>query len=132
MRDMSKAKGSKAERELFHMLWDNGWSVVRSAGSGCTRLPAPDLVAGNTKRTMAIECKSIKDDKKYFYQDEVDQLKTFSDKFGAEPWIAVRFDKIGWYFVHLNNLEKSAGASFLVSLEFAQAKGLKFEELIKK
>ena len=129
---MSKIKGSKAERELFHMLWDNGWSVVRSAGSGSTQLPAPDLVAGNTSRFIAIECKSIKNDRKYFYPDEVDQLRIFSTRFGAEPWIGVRFDKIGWYFVHLDNLEKSTGESFFVSLAFAQEKGLKFEELIKK
>lgn len=129
---MSKAKGSKAERELFRMLWDNGWSVVRSAGSGCSQLPSPDLIAGNTKRFIAIECKSIKDDKKYFYQDQVEQLKTFATRFGAEPWVGIRFDKIGWYFVHLDNLKRSTGDSFLVSLDFAQKKGLKFEELIKK
>ena len=33
---MSKAKGGRTERELFHILWDNGFSVVRSAGSGST------------------------------------------------------------------------------------------------
>ena len=128
---MSKTKGSKAERELFRMLWDNGWSVGRSAGSGCTQLPAPDLIAGNARRFMAIECKSIKNDRKYFYQDEVDQLRTFASRFGAEPWIGVRFDKIGWYFVHLDNLEKSTGDSFIVSLDFAKNKGLEFEQLIK-
>ena len=128
---MSKVKGSKAERELFRMLWDNGWSVVRSAGSGCSQLPSPDLVAGNTKRFIAIECKSIKDDKKYFYQDQVDQLKTFSMRFGAEPWVGIRFDKIGWYFVHLDNLERSTGNSYIVSLDFAKNKGRTFEELIK-
>lgn len=129
---MSKIKGSKAERELFRMLWDNGWSVVRSAGSGSTQLPAPDLVAGNTSRVIAIECKSIKNDRKYFYDDEINQLKHFSAVFGAEPWIGVRFDKRGWYFVHTDDLEKSSGNSFLISLKFAQAKGLSFEELIKK
>ncbi len=129
---MSKIKGSKAERELFRMLWDNGWSAVRSAGSGCTQLPAPDLIAGNTKRFVAIECKSIKADRKYFYQDEIDQLKTFSEKFGAEPWIAVRFDKVGWYFFRTDRLERSTGNSFLVSLDLAQKKGLSFEKLIKK
>lgn len=129
---MSKIKGSKAERELFRMLWDNGWSVVRSAGSGCTQLPAPDLIAGNTTRAIAIECKSIKADRKYFYQDEIDQLNTFSSRFGAEPWIGVRFDKIGWYFFRTDKLERSTGNSFLVSLDLAQKKGLSFEKLIKK
>lgn len=129
---MSKTKGSKAERELFRMLWDSGWSVVRSAGSGCAHLPSPDLVAGNTERVIAVECKSVKADRKYFYQDEIDQLKEFSSRFGAEPWIGVRFDKLGWWFVHTDSLEKSSGNSFLISLDFAKEKGLSFEELIKK
>ncbi len=129
---MSKIKGSKAERELFHMLWDNGWSVVRSAGSGCSQMPSPDLVASNTKRVIAIECKSLKADKKYLSQDSVDQLRDFSVKFGAEPWFGIRFDNTGWFFVHLDDLEKTNGDSYGVSLDFAQSKGLKFEELIKK
>ncbi|MFH0752571.1 MAG: Holliday junction resolvase Hjc [archaeon] len=129
---MSKIKGSKAERELFKMLWDNGWSVVRSAGSGAAQVPSPDLIAGNNERFLALECKSLKIDKKYFYQDEIDQLNYFSSRFGAEPWIGVRFDKKGWWFVHTKDLERSGGNSFLVSLDFAKEKGLTFEELIKK
>ncbi|MFH1972567.1 MAG: Holliday junction resolvase Hjc [archaeon] len=129
---MSKAKGSRAERELFHMLWDNGFGVIRSAGSGSTTKPAPDLLASDGKKTLAIECKSIKGDKKYFDIAEIVQLNLFATTFGAEPWLGVRFDNIGWYFIESKHLKKSKGESLLLSLDYLKKKGLKFEELTGK
>jgi len=57
---MSKRKGTLYERELFHMFWNSSWAAVRSAGSGSTPLPAPDILAGNKEKLLAIECKAIK------------------------------------------------------------------------
>ncbi|MBI4447966.1 hypothetical protein HY643_03220 [Candidatus Woesearchaeota archaeon] len=129
---MGKAKGSRAERELFHMFWEAKWHTVRSAGSGSTPLPNPDLIVGNAaeKRILAIECKSLKAGKKYFSTAEINQLKYFAEGFGAEPWIAIRFDTIGWFFLKTQELPKTKGESFAVSLGFAQKNGIKFEELI--
>ena len=73
---MGKRKGSNAERELAHMFHNNKWGALRAAGSGSTTLPAPDILAGNGKRYLAIECKSTKDNRKYFPKEEIDQLKT--------------------------------------------------------
>ena len=129
---MSKKKGTRAERELFHLLWEHFGPCVRVAGSGSTPKPAPDLLAGNGQRTMAIECKSVKGDRKYFEYSEIMQLKLFSRQFGAEPWIAIRFDNRGWFFVHSDNVEQSQGQSFLISYDFALKSGLKFDELIGK
>lgn len=127
---MSKRKGSNAERELVHMLHDKGWAAMRAAGSGCTTLPSPDVVAGNTERYLAIECKSIKNNSQYFPEDEIEQLRTFAEAFGAEPWIGIRFDFLKWFFVHLDDVKKGKGKLYVITLEHAQKEGKSFEELV--
>lgn len=129
---ISKAKGSRAERELFHMLWNEGHAVVRSAGSGSTTKPAPDLITSDGSRTFAIECKSIKGDRKYFDVNEIFQLNMFAKVFGAEPWLGIRFDNVGWFFIESKYLKKSKGDSLLLSLDYMRKKGKNFEELIGK
>ena len=54
----------------------------------------------------------------------------FADSFGAEPWIAVRFDKVKWFFLSIEDL-KFTGKYYAASQELAKAKGLLFEELIQ-
>ncbi|MEK6907487.1 MAG: Holliday junction resolvase Hjc [Nanoarchaeota archaeon] len=127
----SKAKGSRAERELLSMFWENNFAGFRAPGSGSTPLPSPDILVGNGKRYLAIECKSIKTKAKYLEPEQIKELLDFSKKFGAEPLIGVRFNNIGWYFIHPNKLEKTKNGSLIASLEFLQEKGLKFEDLIK-
>ncbi len=125
-----KAKGSNSERELFHMLWDEFGAVVRVAGSGSTTRPAPDLLAGDGKRMLAIECKAVGDDKKYFDHKEIEELIQFSIMFGAEAWIAVKFDNRGWWFIEASKLKKSKGNNYSVDLDFIKKEGLIFEELV--
>ncbi len=127
---MSKVKGSRAERELFHMLWDHGWAVVRSAGSGSTPLPSPDLITSNGKRVIAIECKAVKNTSKHFPKEEIDELTKFSTMFGAEPHIGVRFDNIGWFFLHINDLHKTESENYSITLKLAREKGKDFGQLI--
>tara|TARA_Y100000310_G_scaffold343984_1_gene454365 strand:- start:4130 stop:4525 length:396 start_codon:yes stop_codon:yes gene_type:complete len=129
---MSKRKGSRSERELFHMLWEQGFSTVRSAGSGSTTKPAPDLIASNGSRVLAIECKAIKGEKKYFPVEELEQLRLFSDQFGSEAWIAVRFDNKGWWFIEAREIAKSKGKSFSVTLDSMQEKGLSWDDFLGK
>jgi len=124
-----KSKGINAERELIHLFWKNGWASIRIAGSGSSRYPCPDVLAGNGSRRIAIECKASKDSVKYLTAKEVDELQQFSKIFGAEPWIGMRFDDMKWYFLSLEDLKKS-GNSFSASVELVKRKGLQFEELI--
>ena len=128
----SKAKGSRVERELFHKLWEQGFSTVRSAGSGSTTKPAPDLIASNGSRILAIECKAVKGNNKYFPPEELEQLKLFSDQFGAEAWIAVKFDNKGWWFIESKDISKSKGENFSVSLSSMKEIGLEFEDFLAK
>lgn len=126
----NKCKGSNAERELVHMFWKHPeWASSRIAGSGSCKYPSPDILAGNAIRKLAIEAKATKDTKKYFPKEEIDDLRLFSLKFGAEPWIAIKFKAKEWRFLSLEDLEKTENA-FAVSIELSESKGLLFNELI--
>ncbi|MBU1245824.1 MAG: Holliday junction resolvase Hjc [Nanoarchaeota archaeon] len=126
-----KSKGTRAERELFHMLWETGiWACCRSAGSGSTPLPNPDLIASNGSKILAIECKAIKNTSKHFNKSEIDQLIEFSTKFGAEPWLAIKFDNQGWNFLRPEELKKTKTGNYSVNLALAKQTGKKFDELI--
>ena len=102
------------------MFWENGVGGYRSAGSGSTPLPSPDLLVGNGKRYLAIECKSLKSKTKYLEIEQIKELIEFSKKFGAEPWIGLRFNNIGWYFIQPHRLEKTKNGSLIASLEFLE------------
>ena len=56
---VGKKKGINAERELIHMFWAEKWAAIRVAGSGSSKYPSPDILAGNNLRKLAIECKAI-------------------------------------------------------------------------
>jgi Holliday junction resolvase len=124
-----KSKGINAERNLISLFWGKDWASIRVAGSGSMRHPSADILASNGLRRLAIECKTSRDTSKYLGKEEVEELKVFARMFGAEPWIAVRFDRTEWLFVALDDL-KDTGNNYLVSLELAKNKGLLFEEII--
>lgn len=125
-----KSKGINAERELIHAFWASRWAALRVAGSGSSKYPSPDVLAGNGSRRIAIECKSSKGMVKYLTSKEVSELQEFAKIFGAEPWIGMRFDDMKWYFLSLDDL-KNSGSSFSASVELVKRKGLRFEELIE-
>ena len=124
-----KSKGTNAERDLIHRFNDNGWVAIRSAGSGSMQYPSPDILAGNNLRRVAIECKAVNDIKKYFTAKEITELVFFANKFGAEAWVAVRFDRIDWFFLTIEDLEKT-NKSYYVDIRIAKNKGLSFEQVI--
>ncbi len=127
---LRKAKGLNAERSIVRHFWEAGWAAVRVAGSGATKFPNPDVIAAKQGRKLAIECKTTKDTKKYLSKQDVVQLKTFASKFGAEPWIGIKFNTLDWYFISLDDLERTKNG-FVVSIKLAKDKGLLFEELIR-
>lgn len=127
----AKARGSSAERELLHKLYDEGWGAVRAAGSGSIPLEVPDVIAGNNGRVLAIEAKYCSTNRQYLSKQEVADLLAFSFRFGCEAWIGVRFTRKGWYFIRAAELI-SSGKNYVVSREEAETNALRFEELIKK
>ncbi|MFH1510104.1 MAG: Holliday junction resolvase Hjc [Candidatus Woesearchaeota archaeon] len=120
-----KSKGINAERELLHLFWQKGWACIRVAGSGASRYPTPDIIASNGKRVYAIECKCCKGDYQYFEHEEIEKLKIFSQTFGAEPWVAVRFNNTSWKCLQLGSLKHSRN-SYVV---YRTTKALTIEEL---
>ena len=125
-----KSKGINAERELVHMFWAKDWACLRIAGSGSSRYPSPDLLAGNKLRRLAVECKVTKEKSKYFDKESISSLRKFADVFGAEPWVAVKFKGYEWYFVSLEDL-KDTGNGFSLNVDGAKSKGLLFEEMLR-
>lgn len=126
-----KRKGINAERELIHKFWENSWTAIRVAGSGSSKYPSPDIIAANISRKLAIEAKVTKNNKKYFTIQDISQLLEFSGKFGAEPWLAVKFNKSGWFFLPPSEIEKTK-KGFVFSLKKAKIKGFAFKELLNK
>ncbi len=129
---MSKKKGSRIERELFHMFWEEkNWAAIKVAGSGSTTLPAPDLIVGNGSRVLAIECKSGKG-RRDIRSEQIEELKLFSKVFGAEPWLGIRFDNKPWSFLKLDDIGKTSGKNYFVDEKIVLKKGIEFNELIGK
>jgi len=125
----AKGKGSAAERDLVHKFWDAGWAAHRIAGSGSSKYPSPDILAGNGHRRIAVECKAVGSANKHLTKKEVDELVSFAFKFGAEPWIGVKFNRLDWLFLPVNDLTK-AKKSYGLSLTLAKKKGLTIKELL--
>ena len=124
-----KSKGINGERDLVHKFWARNWPCIRVAGSGSSRYPSPDILAGNRERMVAIECKTINDDSKYFPKEEIALLKQFADLFGAEPWVALKFGANQWYFMSLDDL-KETDKSYSASLNLAKLKGFTLDEFV--
>ena len=125
-----KSKGINAEREIIHAFWKiPGWTACRVAGSGSMRYPAPDIIAGNATRKLAIECKSTKSKYQYFEKEEIKQLLLYSEMFAAEPWIAIRFDRDKFYFLRIKDL-KQTKSKYVVDIELIKDKGFLFEHII--
>jgi len=70
-----KAKGTNAERDLIHLFWKNGWAAMRTAGSGSMKYPLPDVLAGNSVRKIAVECKVTSGSRQYLTKKEISELK---------------------------------------------------------
>lgn len=121
----NKEKGANAERELLKMFVQEGWMAIRVAGSGLLPEPSCDLIAGKVNKKVCIEVKSCKSKKKYLDSEQIERFLVFSQIFGLEPVLAVRFNREGWFFVNPNDLERT-GKGLAIDIETARVKGLKF------
>lgn len=119
---MNKQKGANAERELYRLLNDKGFACVRVAGSGMMENTACDLLAGKKDAKYAVECKVTKDTKKYFAAEQIKNLVEFSDLFGVEPLVAIKFNRKGWFFIEPEKLFKT-NKGLVISLEDIQKLG---------
>ncbi|MBM3233535.1 Holliday junction resolvase [Candidatus Pacearchaeota archaeon] len=126
----NKEKGANAERELYAMFIDNSFRAVRVAGSGVMDNTSCDLIAGKIGKKYCVECKASKKRSKYITKKQIEEFMIFSEIFGLEPVIAVRFNREGWFFLSPSELINS-GKNFLVSLELAKEKGKRFSQFFE-
>lgn len=95
------SKGAAYERELMAILGSKGFAVARIAGSGKAKVEEPDLIAGNGKLIIAIECKYSSTLYKTVKMDQANDLVKFSKMFGARAILAFRFSHTSWKFMEL-------------------------------
>lgn len=97
---MSSQKGSKGENELGGLFDDRGFVWMRQAGSGTADRELPDIAVGNGGRFIVFEVKRWSNDADYGYlsKQEVNDLIYFAENFGAEYYVAARFDYRDWGF----------------------------------
>ena len=126
-----KQKGANAERELIELFWNAGWAAHRIAGSGSSRFPSPDIIAGNYRKKLAIECTSTKANNQYITREQAEGLENFSKTFGAEPWIGVRFNHEEWYFMPLKEIKLTENKNLVIKLNEAKLLGITFSDLVK-
>jgi len=127
----NKAKGSKAERELYELFVANGYRAVRVAGSGMMENTAADLIAGRKGEKYAIEAKSSKSPNKYITKEQIEQFMIFSEIFDLTPVIALRFNREGWFFINPSQL-KDSGKNWVISLGDSKLEGKRFGQFFHK
>lgn len=129
---MSK-KGTREERELVKMLWDADCAAMRAPASGsATKKPLPDVIAGNGKIYLAIEVKSTSQERIYIDSREIDALLEFSNIFGAQPYVGIKFIRKKWRFISIKHLYKTKQENYRLDKELAFEKGIELEEVLGK
>jgi len=125
----NKAKGSRTERELYQLFVENNYRAVRVAGSGMMENADCDILAGKKgKGKYAIEAKSTKQPIQYISKDQISRFMTFAEIFGLKPVIAVRFNRVGWYFFDPKKHLKDSGKNWGIKLKDAKTKGKQFSQ----
>ncbi len=84
----TKAKGSRAERELLHMLAKEGFQVLRAAGSGTFPLPTPDIVAAKKGKLFIFEVKSKKTKTLFITKKQMEELLEWKKESRAKAFVA--------------------------------------------
>ncbi len=119
-------KGSAAERELISLLYAKGFSVLRAAGSGKSSFPAPDIVALNREKKLAIECKAWDSDYLSIPLAQMEEQIGWSERAGAEMVVAWKMPREGFFFLSPNHFVKTA-KSYAISKENAKKNGSKLD-----
>lgn len=123
----NKSKGSNAERELYDMFVSNGFRAVRVAGSGRMDNADCDLIAGKKGERYAIEAKSSKKPVKYITKEQIENFVVFSEIFDLKPVIAIRINRLGWFFISPYDLEDT-GKYWVVNIKKLREKGKRFAQ----
>lgn len=116
-------KGAKAERELIHFLYSQGFAISRSAGSGTISLPAPDVIALKKDRKLAFECKFWSAQYLNITNTQMKELLFWRETAGIDLFIGWKIPRKGWRFLTPEQFKKNP-KGFLISQKKALRKGL--------
>ena len=119
------AKGSSAERELLHMLYSKGWSVIRAPRSGRIGIPSPDIMAAKAGKIIVVECKS-RAGAFTVESEQLDQLKDWQIRAHATPYIGWKISRKGWFFLRFEDVVANGGH---VGKRFLDGRSLGIDEL---
>jgi Holliday junction resolvase len=122
-------KGARAERELIHYLSENGFAVMRAAGSGVNSL-SPDLLAFRRGLQYAIESKAWDSGSLSFEKERVAQMKGWEETTGITYLIGWRVSREGWFFFPIHLLEEKE-KTFTMTLTKAKLAARTKEDLLK-
>ncbi len=127
---MSKySKGSNAERELIKKAFSLGFAAARTAGSGSTPLPAPDLVILGKDLKLGVESKAWNANYLHLDSKQMNELILWGEKAGAKIFIGWKKNREGWSFLTPNQFNK-ANKNFLISWKKAKQVGVSFEVIL--
>lgn len=127
---MSYSKGARGERELLSVFSEYDFVGLRAPSSGSTtQRELPDILVGDGSCVLAVEAKRSGGDYQYIDKYEIDDLYYFAEAFGAEPYIAVRFDYGDWFFFKEDELHKTDSGQYRVKNENVD-KGRSISEIV--
>jgi len=121
-------KGANAERELVHALFDRGFSVIRTAGSGKTSLPAPDLIAMRPGRHLAFECKAWAAGNLSIPIASMEEFMGWCDRAGVTAFVGWKIPRQGWVFLRPVQMRKTP-KFYTINRKDAFAKGIGLEAI---
>jgi len=123
---LSYRKGSRAERELIDHFSQNGFCVIRAAGSGVNSL-SPDILVFKRGMQFGIEAKAIERENLNIDREQFENLKRWEDISGINCFIGWRRNRQPWVFIPLSVFREN-DKSFAINWQGAQAIGRKLEE----
>ncbi|MFA6489769.1 MAG: Holliday junction resolvase Hjc [Candidatus Micrarchaeia archaeon] len=121
-------KGARAERELIQFFSEQGFAVIRAAGSGVNSL-SPDLLAFKAGRQYAIECKAWDSGSLSFEKEKMAGMLKWEEVTGITYMIGWRVSREGWFIFPVHMLEEQ-NKTFTITLTKAKLVGRKPEELV--
>lgn len=127
------SKGITSERTLVNKLFEAGFAAIRvpASGAGSSRFPKPDIVCGNGKRYLAFEVKTTSKDTFYINKHDIKSLEEFSQIFGAEPYLAMKFRNESYYFLKIEDLLTTRSGNYKITKDISKKCGLTFEMLME-
>ncbi len=123
------SKGARSERELLNELYNRGYSVVRSAGSGVNSV-SPDLIAIKAGKGMVFECKAWDRGSLSIEPDKFESLRQWRDNALMDTFIAWRMNGQGWFFIKLDEMTKNRN-SYTITKKNAMSIGRKLDGVIR-